>query len=95
MATEDAYINPTETLQRIRRDEGDGLPGPDYRANVAGRWMADMLGPKVKEVIEELMDRPTGYDFGDTGDVLAFREAVIAGLQINLEQTARDLDPYN
>lgn len=95
MATKDGYIKPTETLQRIRSGEGDGFPGPDFRANIAGQWMAEILAPKVWEAIEELKTRPTGFDFDDAGDSLDFREAVIAGLQIALEQTAADLIPHS
>lgn len=93
MATEDVYIRPTETLQRIRAGEGDGFPGPDFCTNIAGQWMAEMLAPRVREVVEELKARPTGFDFDNIGDVFYFREAVISGLQIVLEQTADELMP--
>lgn len=95
MTIEDSYIKPTEILRRIRNDEGDGFPGPDFRTNIAGKWMAEMLAPKVRETIEELAARPTGFDLSNTGDALDFREAVIAGLQIVLEETAAELIPHD
>ncbi|HUD05404.1 MAG TPA: hypothetical protein VMR18_00570 [Candidatus Saccharimonadales bacterium] len=90
----DLHIKPTSLLERMRSEGVDAFPGPDNRPNIAAEWMAKLIAPKVTRVIDELRNRPTGFNFTNSGDVSAFNDAVITGLQIVLEQTAIELNPY-